>query len=326
MAGAQQVAADMLPQIAVDRLVGGGQIVGDRNARQFDDAAFDRVHQAEIGHDPGEQGSLSVPRTMKEERRRRQIVDGAQPDLTLQRLDAADPQPSRLVVLSCLWLGLAVEPLLFGERPLPVAVMGLVIEHDDILEREQFAAGTAEHLPVRLARFDRLRVVAGQKRAPDPRQRNSLTMLEGVVVGNDDCGLSHIAQHIAGQQLARPVIALGVLGVEYLKPILDRDAGSDDQEGAREAVGARHAHGIERLPGNDHRHDRGLARAGRHFQSEAEQLGVGLGICRLDRAPEVGILPPAAGDLGQPDQRLDGLDLAEEWPLAGEIWTAPMLK
>jgi hypothetical protein len=104
MAGAQQVAADMLPQIAVDRLVGGGQIVGDRNARQFDDAAFDRVHQAEIGHDPGEQGSLSVPRTMKEERRRRQIVDGAQPDLTLQRLDAADPQPSRLVVLSCLWL------------------------------------------------------------------------------------------------------------------------------------------------------------------------------------------------------------------------------
>ncbi len=134
MAGAQQLAADVLPQIAVDRVVCGSEIIRDRDARQFDDAALDRIHQAEIGDDPGKQGSLSIARATQEKRRRRQIVDRAQPDLALQRLDAADPQPRRLVVLPGLGLGLAVEPLLFGERPLPVAMMRLVIDDDDVLE------------------------------------------------------------------------------------------------------------------------------------------------------------------------------------------------
>jgi hypothetical protein len=38
-----------------------------------------------------------------------------------------------------------------------------------------------------------------------------------------------------------------------------------------------------------------------HLQGDAEQLGVGLGIRCLDRTPQIGILPPTAGDLGQPD-------------------------
>jgi hypothetical protein len=44
MAGAQQFAADVLPQVAIDRLIRRREIVGNRDARQFDDAAFDCIH------------------------------------------------------------------------------------------------------------------------------------------------------------------------------------------------------------------------------------------------------------------------------------------
>jgi hypothetical protein len=40
----------------------------------------------------------------------------------------------------------------------------------------------------------------------------------------------------------------------------------------------------------------------------------------------MGVLTSGPGDLGQPDQRLDRLDLAEEGLLIGEFVIAPMLK
>ena len=59
--GLRQILADMLPQVAIDDRIGLHEIVGDRHARQLDDAALDRVHQAEIGHDPGEQSPRDNP-------------------------------------------------------------------------------------------------------------------------------------------------------------------------------------------------------------------------------------------------------------------------
>jgi hypothetical protein len=209
---------------------------------------------------------------------------------------------------------------------LAIAMMRLIVDHDDILEREQLTAGAVEHLPVGLSRFERLGRIPGQESPAHPRQLHSLAVLEGVVIGDDDGRLADVAKHVVGQQLAGAVIAPGMLRVEHLEPVADRDAGSDDQECPREAVGAGSAYGIERLPGDNHCHNGSLAGAGRHFQGDAEQLQVGVGICCLDRAPQIGILPFAAGDLGQPDQRLDRLDLAKERPLAGEIEMAPMLK
>jgi hypothetical protein len=37
-----------------------GDVVGDRHARQLDDAAFDGIHQREVAHRPGEQRAFGV--------------------------------------------------------------------------------------------------------------------------------------------------------------------------------------------------------------------------------------------------------------------------
>ena len=107
------------------------------------------------------------------------------------------------------------------------------------------------------------------------------------------------------------VIVVGIARQQHVKAILDRDAGRDDQEGAREAVGSwRVRDGVERLPGDDHRHDGGLARARRHLQGQAEELGVGLGIrwpgsrsrwacCRLGRATSVSQISVSTASIWQ---------------------------
>src|ERR1700731_5429657 len=99
----------MLPYLAKFRHVAAGDVVGDWHPRQFDDAAFDRLHQREVADRPREQRALGVTRAAQEERRRRQVVDGGEPELALDDLDARDPQPRRLVVLFRLLLVLALE-------------------------------------------------------------------------------------------------------------------------------------------------------------------------------------------------------------------------
>lgn len=73
---------------------------------------------------------------------------------------------------------------------------------------------------------------------------------------------------------------------------------------------------VQRLPGNEHRHDDRLARSGRHLEGHPGQAGVGL-IVRLAKLvlnPGVAVL---FGDLGDVDGRLQGLNLTEEeLPLA----------
>jgi len=51
---------DMVPEIAKDRCFTVRNILRDRYARQFDDAAFDRVHQREITDHPGEEDAFGV--------------------------------------------------------------------------------------------------------------------------------------------------------------------------------------------------------------------------------------------------------------------------
>ena len=46
----------------------------------------------------------------------------------------------------------------------------------------------------------------------------------------------------------------------------------------------------------------------------------------LDRPPEVAVLPPGPGDLGQPDQRLNRLDLTEEGLLIVEFVMPPVFE
>jgi len=83
--------------------------------------------------------------------------------------------------------------------------------------------------------------------------------------------------------------------------------------------------GVDGLPGDEHRHDGGLAGAGRELQGEAEQLGIGLGVAAFDVGPEfLGTGAELGGDLDEPDRGLDCLDLAEEGADALERVVAPV--
>ena len=54
------VLADVLPEIAVNGHFVAGNVFGDGNARQFHDAALDRVHEREVADRPGEERPLGV--------------------------------------------------------------------------------------------------------------------------------------------------------------------------------------------------------------------------------------------------------------------------
>ena len=135
------------------------------------------------------------------------------------------------------------------------------------------------------------------------------------------------SQHVAGNEFAAGVVAVGVVRLENAQPVLDGQAGRDDEKAAREVLAAGAAHGVDRLPRDEHRHDGGLAGAGGQLQREAHQLGIGVlvgGGKMLENA--LAALAALRRDLGQPDRGLDRLDLAEERADAAELVVPPMLE
>ena len=68
---------------------------------------------------------------------------------------------------------------------------------------------------------------------------------------------------------------------------------------------------VQRLPGDQHPHDDGLARARRHLDCDAEDLGIGILVELLEIVLDPGVAAPA-GDFGDVDRGLSRLDLAEE--------------
>ena len=52
--------ADVLPEIAEHRHLVAGDVVGDRHARQFHDAALDGIHEREVAHRPREERAFGI--------------------------------------------------------------------------------------------------------------------------------------------------------------------------------------------------------------------------------------------------------------------------
>ena len=86
------------------------------------------------------------------------------------------------------------------------------------------------------------------------------------------------------------------------------------------------AGGVHRLPGDQHGHDGRLAAARRHLQGEAEKVRIGLFVRLSDLIQEALRRRALRRDLGQPDNRLDGFQLAEEGARTDELVMAPMLQ
>ena len=194
--------ADVLPQIAEHRHLVAGDVVGHRNARQLDDAAFDGVHQREVAHRPGEQRAFGVAGAAQEERRRRQIDDAGDAELAVDRFQAGDPEPGGFVVLLGFLLVVALQIFLVVSLGLfAVAVMGLVVEDKDVLHAHQVGHDPLDHLPFGFQRVQLL-AAALEQRAAALGKLDALAQLEGVVVGDDDLGAVHVVQHVAGHQFA----------------------------------------------------------------------------------------------------------------------------
>ena len=105
----RHVLADVLPKISEDRNLGAGNVVGDRHARQLHDSAFDGVDEGEVADGPGKKRSLGPARPGKKERRRGEIVDGADAELALEGLDPIDPEAGGLVIFLRFLLFVALE-------------------------------------------------------------------------------------------------------------------------------------------------------------------------------------------------------------------------
>ena len=111
--------------------------------------------------------------------------------------------------------------------------MCLVIDDRDVLEAHQAVGDTAHHLPLGLL---------GPKRLPTPLQCTTgdlvhgkhVAQLEGVIVRDDDLGLSHVIQHVGRDKFSGLVIALGVLRHQHAQAVADGDTRRDDQEPAGE--------------------------------------------------------------------------------------------
>ena len=86
------VLADVLPEVAEHRHLVAGNVVGDRDARQLDDAALDGVHEREVAHRPREQRAFGIAGAAQEEGRRGQIDDAAEAELAVDGFEAGNPE------------------------------------------------------------------------------------------------------------------------------------------------------------------------------------------------------------------------------------------
>ena len=116
------------------------------------------------------------------------------------------------------------------------------------------------------------------------------------------------------------------LSLQNAQPVLDCQAGCTDQEAVRELLARWVAHGVDRLPGDNHRHHRRLAGAGRKFERQPQQLGIGV-FARQLKIPQQTLAVGRLGcNLDKPDRGLRRLDLTEEWADATEIVVSPVLQ
>jgi hypothetical protein len=110
----------------------------------------------------------AYPDPSQKEGRGRQVDHSLEPELAVHRLEAGDPETSGFVVpLGLLALvALQVVVLVIGARLLPVTVMRLVVEDEDVLQPHQLRHRPLEHLPLGLQRVEIVPDAPPEQRAP----------------------------------------------------------------------------------------------------------------------------------------------------------------
>ena len=319
---------DVFPQIAEHRHFLAGDVVGNGNARQFDDAALNRVHERKIAHRPRKQSAFDIARTAQEKRRGGQINHAGDAKFAVHRFKPGNPHPRRLRVflgfffLVTFQLGQFLRCIGF----LAVAMMRLVIQHHDVFQAHQIWHHALKHLAFG---FECVQFLAAslQKRTPAFGEVNAFAQFEGVKIRDENFCAKNIVQHIGGNKFAAGVITVGVVGLENAQAFLDGQAGGDDEKTAREFLALRATHRVDGLPRDEHCHDGRFARAGRELQREPHEFGVGVvvGVFQMVKNRLAG-LADVRRNFGQPDGGFDRLDLTEKRADSGKFVTAPMLQ
>jgi hypothetical protein len=97
-------------------------------------------------------------------------------------------------------------------------------------------------------------------------------------------------------------------------------------EAGGEELGSGVADSVDGLPGDEHGHDGGFARAGGEFQGDAVEAGVGFSIGVGEVFEDAFGGGASGGDFGEPDSGFGGFDLAEKGLEIGELVVTPVLK
>ena len=220
---------------------------------------------------------------------------GADADFVLDGFESAEPDACLFVALLRLRLLLAFERVevvdgRFGfvlGRPAAVAVVRLVVEHDDLALRAQISEDSPHHLVGRLGEHARGVTLGEQHLLRGLWRAELLLRLEGVEVGDHDLRGSEVWQPVRGDEVHLPVVVRRVARQENAQPVADRDSGADDEERVAEAPILGVGDLVERVPRDQHRHDHGLPGARGHLVGDAVKAGVRLR--RSRRATEFSI-------------------------------------
>ncbi len=312
-AGAVQIAQHRLGQLLA-RIV-------DREERDFHQAGFDRLDQPEVRDHPGKERVRGPAGPGEVIRRGREVVYRAHLKAPADLRESAEPDGSAFVLrFTCFFLRIAA----FGERQ--IAVMGFIVQNQQapaLLELSQYPAQQEVEVLFLLLFLARLEVELAVERAALVAGQHP--GLEGMVVGDHDPGVQGVqfAFELLGHQRPLAVIIQSVrapvrarIHGKNLQPVADGDAGSDNEKVVRVARVAAVLPPVEEVVQDQAGHNDGLARTGRHLESNARQHLRRIGRYRALRLREpvqqvrAGIR--AFGDLVDPDCRFHRFLLCEE--------------
>ena len=187
--------------------------------------------------------------------------------------------------------------------------MSFVVEDEDVLLSAKFSADTAHHLRWRLAESAGL--IAMKDLLVKLAGLGCLPQKKGVKVCDENLCPRQFFPKVRRSDIPDAVVVVGIVGQKDSQAVPDRDTGRHHQKRVREARILRLRELIESLPGNQHGHDNGFPRAGRHFECNAGQSRVGgvIGCAKIVFHPGVTVF---LGDFGEVNRGFEGLDLAEE--------------
>src|SRR5277367_2411028 len=76
-----------------------------------------------------------------------------------------------------------------------------------------------------------------------------------MVVRDHDLGTIDLLEHVARNEFAAHVVAVGIIWLQNAQPVLDRQSRGANQKTSRELRTCRMPHGVDGLPRDDHGHN-----------------------------------------------------------------------